>query len=303
MAPLLEFVPNFSEGKDRAVVDALVAAMTAVAGVKCLGAELDPNHHRSVVTLAGPAGAVAEAAFRGAREAMQRIDLRHHRGEHKRMGAMDVCPFVPLAGASMQDAVATARAVGARIGAELALPVFLYADACARESRRKLGDFRNKEFEGLAQLVGSDPEYTPDFGPARLHPTAGAVAVGARKFLIAYNVNLRTSDVQVAKDIAKAVREKDGGFKAVQAMGFFLDDQQLAQVSMNLLDFETTSIRTVFDRVAALAQARGVAVAGSELVGLAPAAALDAATAAHVRLPAFEPAEQIVESRLRALGG
>ena len=300
MVPLLEFVPNFSEGKDRAKVDALVAAMTAVAGVKCLGAELDGSHHRAVITLAGPAPAIAEAAFRGAREALARIDLRSHKGEHKRMGAMDVCPFVPLAGATMADAVATAKAVGARIGQELQLPVFLYAEACARESRRVLGNFRNKEFEGLQALVGTDPEYPPDFGPARLHATGGAVAVGARKFLIAYNVNLATTDVQVAKDIAKAVREKDGGFKKVQAMGFFLDDKQLSQVSMNLLDFETTSLRTVFDKVAELAAARGVQVAESELVGLAPAAAIDAALAKHIKLPRFDAKEQVVEAKLAA---
>jgi glutamate formiminotransferase len=215
---MLECVPNFSEGKDQNVVDALVAAMTAVPGVACLGTELDANHHRAVVTLAGPAEAVAEAAVRGAAAAMQKIDLRKHKGEHKRMGAMDVCPFVPLTGATMQDAVATARAVGERIAKELELPVFLYAEACMREDRRKLGSFRNKEFEGLGELVGVDADYTPDFGPARLHASAGAVAVGARTFLIAYNVNLQTDDVQVAKDIAKAVREKDGGFAMVQAM-------------------------------------------------------------------------------------
>ncbi|MBL8724171.1 MAG: glutamate formimidoyltransferase [Planctomycetes bacterium] len=302
MPPLLEFVPNFSEGKDRALVDRLVAAMTAVPSVHCLGSELDASHHRSVVTLAGPAPAIAEAAVRGAAAAAAAIDLRSHRGEHKRMGAMDVCPFVPLQGATMADAVATARSVGARLGAELGLPVFLYGEACARESRRVLGNFRNKEFEGLQSLVGSDPEFAPDFGPQRLHPTAGAVAVGARKFLIAFNVNLATADVQVAKDIAKLVREKDGGLKKVQAMGFFLDDKQLAQVSMNLLDFEVTSIRAVFDRVAALAAERSVAVAHSELVGLAPAAAIDAALAAHVRLPQFVAAEQVVEARLAALG-
>jgi len=303
MPPLLECVPNFSEGRDRGIVDALVAAMTAVPGVRCLGSELDASHHRSVVTLAGPAPAIAEAALRGAREAMRRIDLRTHKGEHKRMGAIDVCPFVPLAGASMADAVATARAVGARIGGELGLPVFLYAEACTRESRRVLGNFRNKEFEGLASLVGSDPEFAPDFGAAEVHTTAGGVAVGARKFLIAYNVNLATKDVQVAKDIAKAVREKDGGFKKVQAMGFFLDDKQLSQVSMNLLDFEVTSIRVVFDKVKALAAERGVQVAASELVGLAPAAAIDAALAKHVQLPDFDPAQQVVESKLAAMGG
>lgn len=300
--PLLEFVPNFSEGRDPAVVEALVRAMTEGTDARCLAHEMDHSHHRCVITLAGPAGAVAEAAFRGAREAMGRIDLRTHKGEHKRMGAMDVCPFVPLGSATMADAVATARQVGARLGKELGLPVFLYGEACTRESRRVLGNFRNKEFEGLQALVGGDPEYAPDFGPARLHPSAGAVAVGARNFLIAYNVNLRTDDVQVAKDIAKAVREKDGGFKKVQAMGFFLEDLGQAQVSMNLLDFTVTSIRTVFDAVAQKAAERGVEVAESELVGLAPAAALDAALARHIRLPDFDPAAQIVETRLKSMG-
>ena len=303
MTPLLEFVPNFSEGKDHKLVDALVAAMTAVKGVKCLGSELDASHNRAVVTLAGPAPAIADAAVRGAKAAMERLDLRTHKGEHKRMGAMDVCPFVPLAGATMLDAVATAKQVGARIGQELGLPVFLYAEACTRESRRVLGNFRNKEFEGLMTLVGSDPEYTPDFGPAKLHPTAGAVAVGARKFLIAYNVNLASTDVQIAKDIAKAVREKDGGFKKVQAMGFFLDDKQLSQVSMNLLDYEVTSIRTVFDAVAKMAGERGVKIVESELIGLAPAAAIDAALAKHIQLPTFDPKEQVVEAKLQAMGG
>ncbi|MBL8748771.1 MAG: glutamate formimidoyltransferase [Planctomycetes bacterium] len=303
MPPLLEFVPNFSEGRNRDVVDSIVAAMTAVPGVKCLGSELDASHNRAVVTLAGAANAIADAAVRGAAAAMEKIDLRGHKGEHKRMGAMDVCPFVPLAGATMADAVATAKAVGARIGKELGLPVFLYAEAATRESRRVLGNFRNKEFEGLMPLVSTDPEFAPDFGPAKLHATAGAVAVGARKFLIAYNVNLRTTDVQIAKDIAKAVREKDGGFKKVQGMGFFLDDKQLSQVSMNLLDYETTSIRTVFDAVAKMAKDRGVEVVESELIGLAPAAAIDAALAKHIRLPKFDPTEQIVEAKLKALGG
>ncbi|MCR9245763.1 MAG: glutamate formimidoyltransferase [bacterium] len=296
----VEFIPNFSEGKNAATVDALVAAMTAVDGVKCLGSELDSSHHRAVVTLAGPADAVAEAAFRGAREASLRIDLRNHKGEHKRMGAMDVCPFVPLGDATMADAVATARAVGERIADELSIPVFLYGAACQREERRKLGNIRNKEFEGLMELVGSDPDFAPDFGPAKLHESAGAVGVGARKFLIAYNINLQTTDVQIAKDIAKAVREKDGGFKGVQGMGFFLDDKNLAQVSMNLLDFETTSIRTVFDKVAELASQKGVEVAESELIGLAPAAAIDADLAAHIKLPSFDPAQQVVEAKLAA---
>ncbi len=298
MAELLEFVPNFSEGKDQALVDGIVAQMTAVAGVTCLSAELDASHNRAVVTLAGEPEAVAEAAFVGAKAAMERIDLRGHVGEHKRMGAMDVCPFVPLGNATMATAVAAARAVGERIGGELGLPVFLYAEACAREERRKLGNIRNKQFEGLMDLVGRDEDYAPDFGPARMHESAGAIGVGARKFLIAYNVNLQTADVQVAKDIAKAVREKDGGFPKVQGMGFFLDDKQLAQVSMNLLDFETTSIRAVFDKVEELAAARGVAVCESELIGLAPAAAIDAGLAAHIKLPGFNPVQSVVEAKL-----
>jgi glutamate formiminotransferase len=301
-ARLLEFVPNFSEGRDAALVDALVAAMAAVPGARVLGRELDASHNRCVITLAGPDSAMAGAALAGAREAMRRIDLRTHRGEHKRMGAMDVCPFVPLQGATMADAVATARAVGARIGSELGLPVFLYAEACTRESRRKLGDFRNKEFEGLRELVPRDPEFAPDFGPSRLHESAGAVAVGARNFLIAFNVNLETADVAVAKAIAKAVREKDGGLPKVQAMGFFLADLGRAQVSMNLLDHQVTSIRAAFDAVAERARAAGVSIAESELVGLAPQAALDAETARAVALRGFDPARQIVELRLQAAG-
>jgi glutamate formiminotransferase len=294
---MFECVPNFSEGRDRSVVEALVAAMTAVEPVRCLGFELDAAHHRSVVTLAGPGPALADAAVRGAGLAIERIDLRRHRGEHKRIGALDVCPFVPLAGETMAGAVALARDVGRRIGA-LGLPVFLYAEAAQRESRRVLGNFRNLEFEKLSELVGRDPEYAPDFGPARMHPTAGAVAVGARSFLIAYNVNLGSPDVALAKQIAKSVREKDGGLPRVQAMGFLLDDRGIAQVSMNLLDFRATSIRQAYDAVATKARALGVEVLESELVGFAPAAALDAATAAHVKLRGFDPARQIVEQAL-----
>ena len=302
MRPLLEFVPNFSEGRDRQKLDRIVAAMTAVRGAALLGQELDASHHRAVVTLAGAPEAMAAAAFAGARAAVAEIDLRAHKGEHKRMGAMDVCPFVPLGSADMALAVRTARAVGARIGAELGLPVFFYAAACTREERRVLGNFRNKEFEGLLQLVGKDPLYAPDCGPARLHPSAGAVAVGARNFLIAFNVNLETQDVALAKAIAKQVREKDGGFPGIQAMGFYLDDKHCAQVSMNILDFRTTSVRTIYDAVAAKAQAAGVAVRESELVGLIPAAAIDATTAGQIRLAGFDAKAQVVEERLAAAG-
>lgn len=300
--PLLEFVPNFSEGRDQAKVDRIVASMTAVRGAALLGKEMDASHNRSVITLAGTPEAMAEAAFVGARAALAEIDLRTHKGEHKRMGAMDVCPFVPLGAADMALAVHFAKQVGARIGAELGLPVFLYAEACSREERRVLGNFRNKEFEGLQALVGTDPLYTPDFGPQRMHVSGGAVAVGARNFLIAYNVNLKSQDVALAKAISKQVREKDGGFKGIQAMGFSIEEKQCAQVSMNILDFRATSVRTIFDAVASKAKAAGVEVLESELVGLIPAAAIDTATAQHVKLAGFDPAKQVVEAQLAAKG-
>ncbi len=300
--PLLECVPNFSEGKDAHKVQTLVETMEQVDGVSCLAHEMDRAHNRCVITLAGEPDAVAEAAFRGAAKAKELIDLRNHVGEHKRMGAMDVCPFTPLGSATMDLAVQTAQELAERIGTELELPVFLYGKAARRDDRRILGNVRNKQFEGLQDLVGSDPSYAPDFGPQRMHPTAGAVGVGARTFLIAYNINLETKDVDVAKAISKQVRERDGGLPRVQAMGFYLDDRKMAQVSMNLLDYEVTSIRTVFDTVADKAAAAGVEIEESELVGLVPQPALDQETAAHVLLRGFDPEAQVVEARLRAAG-
>jgi glutamate formiminotransferase / 5-formyltetrahydrofolate cyclo-ligase len=302
MQPLLECVPNFSDGKNAAVVEQLVAAMTSVTGVSCLSHELDSAHNRCVITLAGEPDAVGDAAFAGIGTAIRLIDLNEHVGEHRRMGAMDVCPFVPLGGADMDLAVAQARRVGERIGAELEVPVFLYAKAAQREDRRILGNVRNKQFEGLKDLVGVDPDYAPDFGPGHMHPTAGAVGVGARTFLIAYNINLKTTDVDIAKAISKQVRERDGGLPRVQAMGFFLDDRNVAQVSMNLLDHNVTSIRTVFDEVAARASQAGVEIEESELVGLVPRVALDTETATHIRLRGFDPDQQVVEARLQAAG-
>ena len=302
MQALLECVPNFSEGKDPALVEQLVATMSSVAGVSCLAHELDSAHHRCVVTLAGAPDAVGDAAYLGLEKAIDLIDLNGHEGEHRRMGAMDVCPFVPLGTADMDLAVAQARRVGQRMGRELGVPVFLYAKAAEREDRRILGNVRNKQFEGLRDLVGSDPDFTPDFGPNRLHPTAGAVGVGARTFLIAYNINLRTEDVGIAKAISKQVRERDGGLPRVQAMGFYLDDRKMAQVSMNLLDFQQTSIQRVYDEVASRAELAGVEIEASELVGLVPATAIDKETAEHVRLRGFDPDQQVVEARLKVAG-
>lgn len=301
-ASLVECVPNFSEGRDADVVGQLVDTMTAVAGVVCLAHELDGDHHRCVITLAGPPDALVEALVHGARDACRDIDLRQHRGVHMRMGALDVCPFVPLLATPMSVAVDAALAAGARFARELDLPVFLYGEAAARPERRVLGAVRNLEFERLGELVGRDDDYRPDLGPARLHESAGAVGVGARDLLIAYNIELRTEDVALARRIAKEIRASDGGLPAVQARGFALGSRATAQVSTNLLDYTVTSVCDVFDAVAARAAESGVEVEASELVGLVPEAAFDSGTARHVQLRDFDPRAQLLEERLRAHG-
>ncbi len=302
MKPLLECVPNFSEGKDEKLVEGLVAVMSSVPGATCLSHEMDAAHNRCVITMAGSPEAMMEAAYQGAAAAIDVIDVRNHTGEHKRMGAMDVCPFVPLAGADMKMAVKSANHAGKRIGEQLKIPVFLYAQAAQREARRILGNVRNKQYEGLVDLVGLDPAYEPDFGPNKMHESAGAVGIGARTFLIAYNINLNTTDVAIAKSIAEQVRERDGGLPQVQAMGFFLDDRNQAQVSMNLLDFNETSIKDAFDEVHAQAMVAGVEIDESEIVGLVPAEALDEETAEYIQLKNFDPQVQVVEERLKAAG-
>lgn len=295
MAEIVECVPNFSEGRDRAKVDAIVAAARAAGAVKVLDLELDANHHRSVLTLAGTLEAVERAAFAAVAAARERIDLNVHKGEHPRMGATDVLPFVPVRGTTMEACVALARRVGRRIGEELAIPVFFYEEAATRPERRNLADVRAGEFEGLRDAIGRDPARAPDFGPPKIHPTAGAIAVGARFFLVAYNVNLASDDVKLAKSIAKQIRERDGGLKCVKALGFFLEDKRLAQVSMNLTNYQVTSIEKVFGEIERLARAAGVEVKESELVGLAPRAALPPETAAKVKLAGFDPKKQILE--------
>jgi len=292
---LVECVPNFSEGRRPAVVDAICTALASVAGVKLLDRTSDASHNRSVVTLAGNGDDLVEAILRGARVAREQIDLREHTGEHPRMGATDVVPFVPISGVTMERCVELARACGRRLGEELQIPVFLYEQAATRPERRNLATVRKGQFEKLRELIGSDPARDPDFGPRAIHPTAGATAVGARKFLIAWNVNLETTDLELARGIAQAIREKDGGFPAVKAMGFFLDDLQCAQVSMNLVDFETTAILTVFEEIERRARAAGVEVRETELIGLAPAAALPGDVPARIRLRDWKPERCIVE--------
>ena len=253
--PLIECVPNFSEGRNAETLDALRAALTSVPGVRLLDVQADPSHNRSVFTLVAPPDAAAEAAFRAVRVAAERIDLTTHRGEHPRMGAADVVPLIPLTDVTMDDCVALAAKLGARIGSELSIPVFLYERAATRPERANLADVRKGEFEGLRDLIGSDPARKPDFGPERIHPTAGAVAVGARPFLVAYNVYLGSGGQALAKSIAKQVREAGGGLKAVKALGLLVGNE--GQVSMNLVDIDVTPPHAAFEAVAAAARAAG----------------------------------------------
>ncbi|MCI0585716.1 MAG: glutamate formimidoyltransferase [Planctomycetes bacterium] len=297
MTRIVECVPNFSEGRRPEVLRGIVGSM-GVDGVAVLDEEMDGSHNRAVVSLAGEPAAVARAAFEGVAAASRAIDLRGHKGEHPRMGACDVLPFVPVRGVEMADCVALAKEVGARIGEELGIPVFLYGEAATRPERAELPFVRNKQFEGLLTLVGTDPAFAPDFGPPRMHPSAGGVSVGARFFLIAYNVNLRTPDVAVAKEIAKRVREKDGGLPRVKALGFFLAERALSQVSMNLTDYRVTSILRAYEAVERHARERGVEVVESEIVGLVPRAALFDGIEARIRLAGFDRGRQVVEDRL-----
>src|SRR5213594_3442140 len=297
MAEIVECVPNFSEGRRKDVVDAIAEAIGSVAGVRVLDQEMDANHNRSVITFVGDRAGVAEAAFRGAQKAVERIDMNRHQGEHPRIGALDVLPFVPISGVTMDDCVGLARSVGKRIAEELRIPVYLYEAAATRPDRRALPDVRRGEFEGLKVAIETDPDRKPDFGPAKLHPTAGACIVGARPVLIAWNVDLGTKDLNVAKRIAKAIRESDGGFPAVRAKGFELADRGLVQVSMNMTDYRKTSLVQAFEAIRELATKEGVEIAESEIIGLIPLDALSEAATQYFKLARFHR-EQILETRL-----
>ena len=296
---LVECVPNFSEGRRPEVVNEILDEIRAVPGVKLIDHSLDASHNRAVVTFVGQPEPVLEAAYRAIVRAKQRIDLTRHQGEHPRIGATDVVPFVPLEGSSMEECVQLAHRLGARVGRELEIPVYYYESAARRPERRNLPDVRNIGFEKLAQAVAGDPARTPDEGPrSALHPTAGATVIGARRFLIAFNVNLESQDLALAKEIAKRIREKDGGLPGIKAMGFFLDDLKCAQVSMNVCDFQATGLERVYREIESLARARGVAIRESELVGLAPRAALPAGLAERIRLRGFDPRKQVIEELL-----
>jgi len=297
-ARIVECVPNFSEGRDRALVEALVNAASTVPGVVLLDSEMDADHHRSVLTFAGEPAACAEAAFRAIRLATERIDLNRHKGQHPRMGATDVVPFVPVDGVTLEECVRLARGLGERVGNELGVPVFLYEAAATRPERENLADVRRGEFEGLRELVGKDPARVPDFGPNAVHATAGAVAIGARRPLVAFNANLATSDVAVAKRIAKAIRFGDGGLRYVKALGFSIREGRQAQVSMNLVHTDGTPIHRVLALIDDEARRWGTFVTGCEVVGLVPQAALLDAAEHHLRLENFRR-DQVLEIRMQ----
>ncbi len=297
MQTLIECVPNFSEGRDSAVVEALIRALLAGPEVYLLDREMDADHNRSVITIAGTPESIGKAALRGIAEAAELIDLNHHQGAHPRLGATDVVPFVPIAGVTLADCVRIAEWVAEEAWRKLRIPTYLYEAAARRPERVNLENIRRGQFEGVRAEITTNPERLPDFGEAALHPTAGATVVGARKFLIAYNINLNTPDVAPAKAIAKKIRASSGGFPCVKAIGVELKARNLAQVSMNLTDFETTSIATVFDAVSREAAKLGFGVASSEIVGLVPRQALVNTDMEFLRVENFRP-ELIVENRL-----
>ncbi|MGA9462767.1 MAG: glutamate formimidoyltransferase [Terracidiphilus sp.] len=294
---LVECVPNFSEGRDKAKVDAIVEAMK-VPGVFLLDREMDSDHNRCVITLVGEREAIQEAAIRGVGKAAELIDLTQHQGAHPRMGAADVVPFIPIDGVTIEDCVAMAQHVGAAIASRFGIPVYLYEAAAATPERQNLENIRRGQFEGIRAEIATNPARKPDFGEARVHPTAGATVVGARKFLVAYNVFLNTPNVDIAKKIAKAVRFSTGGLRFVKGAGFLV--RGMAQVSMNLTDFEQTPIHRVFEFVKREATRYGAVPVSSEIVGLIPKLALEQAAEWFLQVENFD-SSLILENRLAAV--
>jgi glutamate formiminotransferase len=299
MSTLVECVPNFSEGRDKAKVDAIVEAMK-VSAVYLLDREMDADHNRCVITLVGERDAIQEAAIRGVGKAAELIDLTKHQGAHPRMGAADVVPFIPIDGVTIEDCVAMARHVGEEIWRRFQIPVYLYEAAATTPERTNLENIRRGQFEGIRDEIATNPARRPDFGEPRVHPTAGATVVGARKFLIAYNVFLNTPDVDIAKKVAKAVRFSSGGLRFVKGAGFLV--RGMAQVSMNLTDFEQTPVHRVFEYVKREAARYGVTPVSSEIVGLIPKKALEQAAEWFLQVESFD-SSLILENRLAAVMG
>src|ERR1700720_3803311 len=299
MKRLIECVPNFSEGRDPAKVDALVQAMCCVPGVYVLDREMDADHNRCVITLAGEPEAVGEAAILGAGKALELIDMNEHKGAHPRVGATDVVPFIPVEGVALEDCVALAKRVGQEIWKRYRIPIFFYEAAATRPDRVNLENVRRGQYEGLREELKKNPDRQPDIGEPKLHPTAGVTVVGARKFLVAYNVNLNTSDVGIANKIARAIRFSNGGFRYVKSMGVELKARNLAQVSINLTDYEQTPMHRVYEAGKRGAARYGAIPVGSEIVGLIPKKAIEMATDYFLQVENFSPA-QVFENRLQA---
>lgn len=294
---IIECIPNVSEGRRPEIVDGIADAIRETAGVRLLDHSSDASHNRSVFTFAGDPAGVKAAVLAIYERVLPAIDLRTHSGEHPRLGAVDVVPFVPIEGVSMADCVALAKDVAAEVASRFGVPVYLYEEASANPARKNLEDIRRGEFEGLAAKMASDG-WQPDYGPATPHATAGASVIGARMPLIAFNINLNTDRVDVAKKIAAAIRHSSGGFRFVKAAGFKLEDRNLAQVSMNLTNYERTPIFRVFETVKREAERYGVSILESEIVGLVPAAALNAAAEYYLQIAGFSP-KQVLENKLR----
>jgi glutamate formiminotransferase len=294
---LIECIPNVSEGRRPEIIAGMADAIRAVPRVRLLDYSSDPSHNRSVFTLVGDAEGVERAILALFERAVSAIDLRTHTGEHPRLGAVDVVPFVPIEDVTMAECVALAKKVGAEVASRFGIPVYLYEEASAHPSRKNLEDIRRGEFEGLSTKM-TTAGWAPDFGAASPHPSAGAAVIGARMPLIAYNINLATDRLDVAKRIAAAIRQSSGGYRHVKAMGIKLEDRGIVQVSMNLTNFEKTPIFRVFETVKREAERYGVAILESEIVGLVPSAALNAAAEFYLQLDGFK-AEQVLENKLR----
>ncbi|MCL4438140.1 MAG: glutamate formimidoyltransferase [Candidatus Thermoplasmatota archaeon] len=294
---LVECVPNFSEGRNRSVLDRIVESISSVKGVKILDVEMDENHNRSVVSFSVPLENAVEAAFHGIKSASELIDMTRHTGEHPRFGASDVVPFVPLEETTLKDCVALAKELGKKVGEELRIPVYMYGEAALLERRRNLEDIRSKsfQFEELRHSIGEET-WKPDFGPQEIGK-AGATIIGARNYLIAYNVNLNTQDISTGRKIAKALRAKDGGFTFVKALAFYLEDRKLVQISMNLTNFQKTPIHRVFELVKLEAARYGISVVESEIVGLVPLEALVESSRFFLQLNRFST-DQVLEKKL-----
>jgi glutamate formiminotransferase/formiminotetrahydrofolate cyclodeaminase len=296
---LIECVPNFSEGRRQDVVNSIADAIRSTPGVTLLDVESNPDHNRSVVSFVGEPGPVKQAALAASAKAVELIDLTKHKGEHPRMGAVDVVPFVPLSGATMEDCVTLAKDFGKEFAERFHVPVFLYEEAASMLERRNLADVRSGEFEGLRDKIGKDQSKKPDFGPDKIHPSAGATAVGAREILIAYNVNLGTNDLAIAKKIAHQLRAKDGGLSYVKALGFELKERGIVQVSMNMTDYHKSQLFKAQELVELFAERYGVPVVGSEIIGLVPMDALVDSAEFYLKLENFIR-EQVLEKRLFA---